>query len=119
MRDKILVKFNKRCAYCGFKITLKSMQIDHIEPKHLGGSNDEDNLNPACRRCNKWKATYSIEEFRGEIQKQPERLKRDSAGYRLALDFGIIEESKGSKGLVLFYFELVRGDSTLGGDFDY
>ena len=116
MRDKILTKFNERCAYCGCQITLKSMQIDHIKPKHLGGSNDEDNLNPACRRCNKWKATYSIEEFREEIQKQPERLKRDSAGYRLALDFHILREVAPSPS---FYFEFTLGDLPLGGDFDY
>jgi len=66
------------------------------------GSNEIDNLNPACARCNKWKDTMSIETFRNEIQQQLIRLKRDSSNYRIALDFGMIKENNEP---IVFYFE--------------
>lgn len=90
MRERIWNKYANKCAYCGKKIELKDMQIDHIHPKYLGGEDKEENYNPSCRRCNKWKATYSIEEFRREITLQIERVYRKSAGLRLMADYKLI-----------------------------
>ena len=91
------------------------MQIDHIVPVFRGwkdeeierynltrGTDDYDNLLPTCARCNKWKSTHSLEQFRKEIELQLERLKRDSPGYRLSLDYGLIKEFPKK---VVFYFE--------------
>jgi hypothetical protein len=91
------------------------MQVDHIEPKFRGFSDKEierygrdrgddslSNLNPSCTRCNRWKSTYSLEQFREEISKQCERLKRDSNQYRMALDYGLITETQNQ---VVFWFE--------------
>ena len=102
MRSRIWNKYNQKCAYCGKNIALKDMQIDHINPKALGGKDKEENYNPACRRCNKWKATYSLEQFKEEIQKQVERLRRDVAGFRLAEDFSMIKDCTHKP---QFYFE--------------
>ena len=115
MRDQVHAKYNGHCAYCGKEITLKQMQVDHIVPlfrndtdetlKGWGrerGTNDFDNLNPSCARCNRWKSTYTLEEFRNQIWKQLERLHNTKAGYRIALDFGLIEETHEQ---VKFYFE--------------
>jgi 5-methylcytosine-specific restriction endonuclease McrA len=43
-----LVEFFGGCAYCGGEAT----EMDHFIPKALGGSDDWDNLVPACRTCN-------------------------------------------------------------------
>lgn len=115
IRELVWVKYDKHCAYCGKEIEYKQMQVDHIEAHWHSytedqcakyglkkGSNEIDNLNPACARCNKWKDTMSIETFRNEIQQQLIRLKRDSSNYRLALDFGMIKENNEP---IVFYFE--------------
>jgi 5-methylcytosine-specific restriction endonuclease McrA len=114
-RELVWLKCNKRCGYCGNEITLKQMQIDHIVPVFRGwkdeeldrynltrGTDDFDNLLPTCARCNKWKSTHKLEQFRKEIELQLERLRRDSPGYRLALDYGLIKENEKK---VVFYFE--------------
>jgi len=108
-------KYDKKCAYCGVDLEYKKMQVDHIEPKFRGFTDDaiksynrtrgEDNLtnlNPSCARCNRWKSTYTLEQFRTEISKQCERLKRDSNQYRMALDYGLIKETSKD---VVFWFE--------------
>ncbi len=115
VRELVWVKYDKHCAYCGKEIEYKQMQVDHIEAHWHSyteeqcvkyglkkGSNEIENLNPACVRCNKWKDTMSIETFRNEIQQQLIRLKRDSSNYRIALDFGMIKENNEP---IVFYFE--------------
>lgn len=54
-------KYGERCAYCGEPITQKAMQVDHINPQYLGGTDDLENLNPSCHACNNYKLTYDIE----------------------------------------------------------
>jgi hypothetical protein len=48
-RDAILKRDGEVCAECG---ATDDLTIDHIMPKSLGGTNDEDNLRVLCRRCN-------------------------------------------------------------------
>ena len=119
-RELIFAKYGGRCAYCGIELQ-KGWHIDHIEPayhnwsdddikKHIKkprGLNEVENYNPACPRCNRWKGTWSIEEFRHEIFMQTERLKRDSASYRLLLDFKRIDEEYIP---VEFFFETFEKD---------
>jgi 5-methylcytosine-specific restriction endonuclease McrA len=116
-RESVFKKCNGKCGYCGVEITLKQMQVDHIIPVLRGWKDSEltkfnmvrgtdyfDNLLPTCRRCNKWKGSFSLDQFRKEIELQLERLKRDSPGYRLSLDYGLIIENKKS---VNFFFETI------------
>lgn len=118
LRQQVYEKYNGKCAYCGCDLNGK-FQVDHIEPhwhnvseyaaNKIGivkGSHDLDNLNPSCARCNKWKATYNIEQFRNEIAMQVKRLNAYSSNYRMAKDYGLIQET----GIeVKFYFEFVNG----------
>ena len=30
LREKVLAKFGGKCAYCGYPLTLKTLQVDHI-----------------------------------------------------------------------------------------
>lgn len=105
-RQRVYDKYDGHCAYCGTEITLKQMQVDHIQakwntwsdaeinrrPGFVRGSDEESNLNPSCARCNKWKATFSVEQFRKEIELQRQRLRRDSSAYRMSLDYNLITE---------------------------
>jgi 5-methylcytosine-specific restriction endonuclease McrA len=123
-RQVVYDKHNGHCAYCGDKISVKDMQIDHIIPqlnyelifknniqkmipsflKHLTirDLHHIDNLNPACRVCNKWKSTYHLELFRYELQEQTKRLKLRSSNYRMALRYGLVQETDVK---IIFYFE--------------
>ena len=117
-RQTVHAKCNGKCAYCGKDLPLDKMQIDHINPLWRGhseealkkwnvsrGTDDLENLLPSCRRCNIRKGTWSIDGFRKEITLQLHRLKRDNNGYRLALDFGLIQENSSP---IVFYFETLN-----------
>ena len=110
IRKQVYQKFDGRCAYCGYEITQGQMQVDHIHPKALNGSDDMENLNPACHPCNNYKVTFSIEELRRQIGRQVERARRYSVNFRLAERYGLIELT-GSP--VVFYFERARTGRTL------
>lgn len=114
-RDEVFNKYGGKCAYCGGILPAKGWQADHIEPHFRGwpdsalekygrkkGGHNVANLNPACARCNRWKSTFDIEQFRTEIQAQVERLNRYSNNYRMALDYGLVSETTKP---VVFYFE--------------
>lgn len=100
---EIKTKYDGACAYCGKPLDSR-WHKDHIVPVHLGGSDDIENLNPACVRCNFRKGGCTLEEFRTEIEAQHSRLLRDSSAYWLAIDFGVIEPTNRP---VVFYFEKV------------
>lgn len=45
------------CVYCNKKVKL---EIDHIKPITLGGTNDVENLVPVCRSCNSSKRNKTL-----------------------------------------------------------
>lgn len=51
-RFKILKRDNFTCQYCGAKGPDVELQIDHITPVCLGGTNKDYNLVTACKSCN-------------------------------------------------------------------
>jgi 5-methylcytosine-specific restriction endonuclease McrA len=71
IREYLLNKWDRKCAYCG--VTDTPLQVEHIHPKAKGGSNRISNLCLACENCNTRKGTQDIEQF---LSKQPEILKR-------------------------------------------
>jgi 5-methylcytosine-specific restriction endonuclease McrA len=117
-REEVYNKCDGHCAYCGVEITLKQMQVDHIEPhwhtlseqqaKKSGinkGTHDISNLNPSCSRCNKWKSTWTLEQFRDVVETSLDRLERDTPNFRLAKDYGLLTIQKKP---VIFYFETFK-----------
>lgn len=110
-RQRVYEKFDGRCAYCGRKITIKEMQADHVVPLHLGGADDISNLYPACRACNHYKSTYTVEKFRTIIQRAPTVLMKSSATYRNIARFGLIQHPENPN--VRFYFERVSSNERL------
>lgn len=55
--------FNHRCAYC-LRPT-KRLTVDHIIPVSKGGLTTEDNVVPACQRCNNKKLNRSLLQIAG------------------------------------------------------
>ena len=118
-RQQVYDKFSGHCAYCGCGITLQQMQIDHKDCVDIYAGiyeadgkdiNNIDNLFPACRSCNYYKSTMTIERFRQALECMPKVLMRDSVTYKNAVRYGLINHPENPK--VKFYFEKVR-DSTL------
>lgn len=110
-REAVYKKMDGHCAYCGCELSLEEMQVDHIIPlrryETTGGAdrpepNSLDNLLPACRSCNHYKDTMSVETFRSMLEREPEILARDSVAYRNAVRFGLVIPNPGP---VKFYFE--------------
>ena len=49
------------CAHCGKSVAGDAQTIDHIIPKSKGGTDDQRNLMPLCKFCNKHRGTNKIE----------------------------------------------------------
>lgn len=101
-RLKVYQKYNGHCAYCGCQLALKDMQVDHIQSVYwYNGANDIENYNPACRMCNFYKSTMTIEDFRKRLGKLTSGLEKTFI-YRLAKKYGLIQEVEKP---IKFYFE--------------
>lgn len=109
-RRTVYDKLGGHCAYCGKEISLKEMQVDHMIPidmydayKTIGQDlNDMENLLPACRSCNHYKHTLTVDKLREMVERGPEILARDSVAYRMAVRFGTVKPDPKK---IVFYFE--------------
>lgn len=124
-RADLRMKFGGRCAYCGCELPEKGWHADHVEAAlrkwEFGGlqangarrtvatgefwrpENDAiGNLFPACAPCNLFKATFSVELFREQVQAQAERARLYSVNFRTAERFGQIQVTPSP---VVFWFE--------------
>ena len=70
VREYLLEKFSRTCMYCDCQNV--PLQIEHITPKAMGGSNRISNLGLSCGPCNTKKAARDVREF----VKDPKRLAR-------------------------------------------
>ncbi len=61
IREYLLEKWGRKCIYCNAKDI--PLQIDHIVPRSLGGSDRVDNLTLACSSCNQKKGNLPLEIF--------------------------------------------------------
>lgn len=55
IRQKIMIRDGFKCQHCK---TSEQLTIDHIVPFSLGGSNDPNNLQVLCLKCNQKKANH-------------------------------------------------------------
>lgn len=104
-RHAVYEKYDGHCAYCGCVIQYKDMQVDHVFPKHTGGTDDIENLNPSCRICNHYKSTLMVDDMRAAILDMHRKLQKISI-FRIAEKYGMVDcyDWNGK-----FYFEeLVR-----------
>lgn len=103
-RQLVYDKTSGHCAYCGCKIDYKDMQVDHIEALRRGGEDAIHNMFPACRSCNHYKDTLTLDDFRDSVQRWTDVLLRDSVTYKNAVRFGLVIPNPHP---VQFYFEKI------------
>lgn len=103
-RNDFYKMYGGRCAYCGTHITFRGMQIDHKKPLYKGGEDTKENMLPACRSCNHYKATMDVEKFRERIAGIPKRVRRDDIAFQIGERYGLLQENNAP---VVFYFEKV------------
>lgn len=74
------IRFNKKnvfarddcsCMYCGIRGNNKSLTMDHIVPRSIGGKTSWTNCVACCKECNKKKADNLPEEVGLKLIKQP------------------------------------------------
>lgn len=80
-RREIFRRDHYTCQYCGKSATV--LTIDHIHPKHLGGSHDWTNLVTACSSCNHHKGGRMLDEAGMSLIHHPKEPPR-SALYTFA-----------------------------------
>lgn len=68
----VLTKTDGVCARCGRAIAIENVTIDHFIPKYRGGQDDERNLLPLCKNCNKQKGSrlVDVEEYYPYLKSQ-------------------------------------------------
>lgn len=119
-RIEIRNMFGGRCAYCG-KLLPDRFCIDHVKPLFRGwdekpdraGEDTKGNLFPACQRCNLHKSTLSVAQFREVIHDRLRILKLRDYNYKLAADFGLVEETGHE---VVFWFEKYQDRKSIEGN---
>mgnify|MGYP001169226433 CR=1 FL=1 len=61
-----------KCQICGEKMPYRSMTIEHIEPRSLGGQNDWFNITMTCKLCNSRKGSiFPYKDYKGNELKAP------------------------------------------------
>lgn len=65
IRYEVLKRASFRCELCGISAEDKSLEVDHITPKSLGGADEISNYQALCYTCNAQKNNKDDTDFRG------------------------------------------------------
>lgn len=68
-RDKYI------CQYCSIELNDKNATVDHVFPRHRGGSNSWVNMVACCRDCNLHKGNKTPKEANMELLNKPKEPK--------------------------------------------
>jgi len=62
LRHKLSVQAQYRCGYCLTQEVVSGipLTVEHIVPRFLGGTDEEDNLWMSCRLCNEAKSVQTL-----------------------------------------------------------
>ena len=72
-RREVFVRDRFTCQYCGRRMALKELTLDHVVPRFRGGAHSWENLVSACRGCNHRKAGRTPREARMKLRAEPRR----------------------------------------------
>ena len=107
-RHTIYDKMGGHCAYCGCELKYEDMQVDHVIPLmgwSVQGPDTLENMLPACRSCNHYKSSMTLDRVREMLAQMPHVLARDSVTYKNAVRFGLVTPTPHR---VEFFFERLK-----------
>jgi len=96
------------CQYCGATPPSVVLEVDHIEPVALGGTDEETNLVTACWDCNRGKAAISLNVAPEALADRAARVaeaEAQLAGYRAVMR----EQQERKEGDVWDVFMILNG----------
>ena len=76
IRYPVFTRAKGRCECCGADEHQAALEVDHIIPKNLGGSDDISNFQALCFHCNARKRDSDSTDFRGVQQSYSQREER-------------------------------------------
>jgi len=85
LRFEVFKRDRFTCQYCGSHPPKVILEVDHIEPVALGGTNDDGNLITACFDCNRGKAARDLQVAPESLAERGARIaevEEQLAGYR-------------------------------------
>jgi len=96
VREYLLEKWGRKCVYCGAENV--PLEIEHIHPRSLGGSNRVSNLTVACHDCNQSKGNQPLAAFLKSDKKRAGRARKYATAHLQALrkdleESGLTQES--------------------------
>lgn len=68
-RREVFARDHHTCQYCG--TGTKELTVDHVVPRHRGGSHTWENVVSACRTCNHRKGGRTLEEANMALRRAP------------------------------------------------
>ena len=74
IRHKVLVQAKYRCLACGISAEHKALEVDHILPRNLGGSDELHNLQALCYSCNSAKRDQDDTDLKKVAESYTKRL---------------------------------------------
>jgi 5-methylcytosine-specific restriction endonuclease McrA len=70
-RRDVFLRDAYTCQYCGKQT--RDLTLDHVTPRHRGGTHDWENVVAACRACNHKKAGRTPQEAHMRLLRRPTR----------------------------------------------
>ena len=70
-RREVFARDRQRCQYCGRERA--ELTLDHVMPRHRGGTHEWENIVTACRPCNHRKGGRTPREARMRLLQEPVR----------------------------------------------
>ena len=67
----IWLRDNRECQYCGVPLSRNAFDLEHIIPKHRGGTTCWTNIVAACHACNQRKGGYTPAEAGMRLRTTP------------------------------------------------
>lgn len=70
-RSNMLARDDSRCQYCGRRGTARTLNYDHVIPRHQGGTTCFANIVMACHSCNSRKRNRTPEQAGMPLLRKP------------------------------------------------